>query len=410
LRGDESDGDERFAMRMAEKYALPLEISRVDVKALAAEQKLSLEEAGRNVRRTFFRDICEKHSAVAVALGHHRDDQAETVLMRLIRGAAGSGMTGMQPKSPGNLIVRPLLCLSRAEIEAYLRKGLLQWREDSSNSDNKFMRNRIRNELLPLLRSYNPEITVCLSQTAQALAADEELLEAIVTRALQGIAITSPYEVSLNLEILQHEPEAIRKRLYRRAILMLQGDLRRISAQHLADIDILASGKKGSGKLSLPAGVIVIRKYVSMTLRNIPEQDINDNPELTVNSCGSYQLNADQTIVIEKLNALPINWLDSGTDTIFVDSSQIPFPWIIRCCREGDRFTPFGMEGSKKLKNLFIDKKIPRAVRKTIPLLLCREDIFWVGGVQTAEKIRINESAGNLLRLRLISTSTSDRH
>jgi tRNA(Ile)-lysidine synthase len=272
------------------------------------------------------------------------------------------------------------------------------------------MRNRIRHELLPLLRSYNPEISECLNQTAQALAADEELLEAVVTRVWQRIAITSPDEINLNLEKIWQEPEALRKRLYRRAIFMLQGDLRRISARHLAFIDRLAFGEKGSGKLSLPAGVIVIRKYASMTLRNIPEQDINNHPGLTVNSCGSYQLNSGQTLVIDKLNALPVDWLDSGTDTIFVDSGQVPFPWIIRCYSEGDRFTPFGMEGRKKLKDLYIDKKIPPIVRKTIPLLLCREEIFWVGGVQPAEKIRIRESAGNMLRLRLISTSTSDRH
>lgn len=410
LREDESDGDELFAMNMAEKYALPLEISRVDVKALASEQKLSLEEAGRNARRTFFLNICEKHSAVAVVLGHHRDDQAETVLLRLIRGAAGSGLTGMQPKLPGSIFVRPLLCLNRADIEEYLCKGLLPWREDSSNSDSKFMRNRIRHELLPLLRSYNPEIVECLNQTAQALAADEELLEAVVARACQRIAIISPDEISLNLKTVRHEPEALRKRLYRKTIFMLQGNLRRISAQHLAFIDRLALGDKGSGRLSLPSGVIVVKKYDSMTLTTIPEQDITGAPDLTVKACGFYKLNPDQALVIDKINALPADWLDSGNNTIFVDSGQVSFPWVIRCFRDGDRIIPFGMKGRKKLQDIFVDKKIPYAVRKTIPLLLCQGEIFWIGGVQIAEKIRIGESSGNLLRLRLISASASDRH
>jgi len=410
LRGDESDGDELFAMNMAQKYALPLEISRVDVKALAAEQKLSLEEAGRNARRTYFHKVCEKHSAVAVVLGHHRDDQAETVLLRLIRGAAGSGLTGMQPKSAVSVFVRPLLCLSRAEIEAYLRKGRLPWREDSSNSDSKFMRNRIRHELLPLLRSYNPEITECLNQTALALAADEELLEAVVATFWQRIAITSPDEIRLNLDLLRHEPAAVRKRLYRRAIFILQGNLRRISAQHLAFIDRLSIGEKGSGKLSLPSGVIVVRKYDSLTLTTIPEQITDVTPELTVNGCGSYQLNPDLTLVIDKVKALPSAWLESINNTIYVDSGQLPFPWMIRCFMDGDRIIPFGMKGSKKLKDLFIDKKIPHAVRKTIPLLFCREEIFWICGVQVAENIRISVSSENLLRLRLISASESDRH
>lgn len=410
LRGDESEGDEVFVRSIAEKYALQLEISRVDINSFAADHRLSLEEAGRNARRSFFLNVSEKHSATAVVLGHHRDDQAETVLMRLIRGAAGSGLSGMQPRSPGNVFVRPLLCLSRAEIEAYLCKGSLQWREDSSNSDSKFLRNRIRHELLPLFRSYNPEIVECLNQTAQALAADEKLLEAVVARAYQQIAVTYPDEIRLNLELLRHEPEALRKRLYRRAVFTLRGDLRRISAQHLADFDRLAIGAKGSGKLSLPSGVIVVRKYDSMTLTTIPEKDINDNPELSVNSCGFFQLNPDLALVVEKINVLPADWLESGSDTIFVDSRHLPFPWIIRCFRDGDCFIPFGMTGRKKLKDLFIDKKIPRAVRKTIPLLLCRGDIFWIGGVRVAEKTRISESSDHLLRLRLISSATAGRH
>lgn len=410
LRGDESDGDELFARSIAEKYALPLEISRIDIKAAAAQQRLSLEETGRNARRSFFLNVAEKHSAVAVVLGHHRDDQAETVLMRLVRGAAGSGLAGMKPKSPGSLLVRPLLCLSRADVEGYLRKSLLQWREDSSNSDNKFLRNRIRHELLPLLRSYNPEIADCLNQTAQALAADEELLEDAVANACNRIAATYPGEIRLNQAMLLHEPQALRKRLYRRAIFKLQGTLRRISSQHLADIDRLAIGGKGAGKLSLPSGVIVERKYDAITLTTIPELTSNNNPELTVNSVGSYRLNPGQTLVIDSLNTLPADWLESGNVTIFIDSVRFPFPWIVRCFRDGDRFTPFGMNGRKKLKDLFIDKKIPLTVRKNIPILLCRGEIFWVGGVQMAEETRITEASASMLRLRLIPHTTSDRH
>ena len=149
-----------------------------------------------------------------------------------------------------------------------------------------------------------------------------------------------------------------------------------------------------------------------MTLTITPEQNINENQtqELAVNSCGSNQLNPDLSLVIGKINALPADWLDSGNDTIFVDSGQFPFPWIVRCFRDGDRFTPIGIKGRKKLKDLFIDKKIPRAVRKTIPIFLCRGEIFWVGGVQMAEETRITESSAALLRLRLIPHTTSARH
>lgn len=410
LRADESDGDEQFVRSVAEKYAFPLEISRIDIHAAAVRQRLSLEEAGRNARRSFFLEVAEKYAAGAVALGHHRDDQAETVLMRLIRGAAGSGLAGMKPKSPGSIFVRPLLCLSRADINEYLHKGLLPWREDSSNSDTTFLRNRIRHELLPLLRSYNPEITEGLNQTSQALAADEELLEDVVATASKRLAAQSPGSVSLNLEALVHEPQALRKRLYRRAIFTLHGTLRRIAAHHLAAIDMLATGTKGVGKLSLPSGVIVERIYGVMMLTTIATDTIHDAPSIAVNSAGVYQLDAELTLVIEKIHILPADWLESGDDTIFVASEQFPFPWIVRSFRDGDRFTPFGMKGSKKIKDLFIDKKIPRGIRKSIPLVFCRGNILWVAGVQMAEETRISTPSAQLLRLRLIRNTTAVRH
>jgi len=313
-----------------------------------------------------------------------------------------SGLTGMRPKSTGNIFVRPLLCLSRTEIESYLRKGSLQWREDGSNSDTKFLRNRIRHELLPLLKSYNPAISDCLNQTAKALAADEELLEDFIEKAFPRIAKSSPKEIQLNLKILQKEPPALRKRLYRKSIFTLKGDLRRISSKHLTDIDRLAIGGKGSGKLSLPSGLLIIRRYNVMILTTITEKPTFDNYDISVTSCGSYELKPNLTLLVENTDCLPEDVMETGKDTIFLELSQFPFPWTVRFFKAGDRFIPLGMTGRKKLKELFIDKKIPSSARKTIPLFICRNDIFWVGGVQAAEKTRINGVSANLLRLRLI--------
>lgn len=410
LRGDESDGDELFARSVAKKYALPLEISRVDVAAFAQEKALSLEEAGREVRRDFFLELARKHSADAVALGHHRDDQAETVLMRLVRGAAGSGLTGMLPKTAGTLFVRPLLCLERSGIEAYLRKGSLQWREDSSNSDTKFLRNRIRHELLPLLRSYNPGIAELLNQTAQALAADEKLLEAVTDRAFSSMVLSTSAAFRINLDMLLNEPQALRKRLYRKVLSAVKGDLRRISSSHLADIDRLAVSKKGGGRLLLPFGVNVVKEYGSILLTAAPEESLPKPCEISVDRCGSYPLPFCGTLSVERVNALPSAWQKADRDTMFIDPEQFPFPWTIRCFRGGDRFTPFGMTGRKKLKDLFIDRKIPLADRKKIPLLLCRDEIVWICGVQVSEKARITGSAGELLLLRLGDNEAQERH
>lgn len=410
LRGKESDGDELFVRGIAEKYALALEMSRVDVALLAEERGLSLEEAGRDARRSFFLQMAEKKNADAIVLGHHRDDQAETVLMRLVRGAAGSGLTGMRPRMPGGLFVRPLLCMNRNEIESYLCKGALLWREDSSNSDVKFMRNRIRHELLPLLRTYNPAITDCLNQTAQALYADEVLLEEVVVQAWPEIVSVAQGEIRIHLEKLRHEPQALRKRLYRKALAELRGDLKRISAHHLADIDNLVIALKGSGKLSLPFGAVVIKKYDAIILTTVPEESSEEGLETAVNSCGSYALGFNKTLFVERVDSPPPALFDIDKNTVFVDLSRFPFPWMIRYFKNGDFFTPLGMSGRKKLKNLFIDKKISPESRKRIPLFFCSGEIFWVGGVQSAENARMTGAAGELLRLRMICEAPSNRH
>ncbi len=402
LRGDESDIDELFARQIAEKYALPLEISRVDVAAFAKDKGLSLEEAGRDARRTFLATAARKHGALAVALGHHRDDQAETFLLRLVRGAAGSGLTGMQPENRGTLFVRPLLCLDRSVIKAYLHKRSLAWREDASNSDTKFLRNRIRHELLPLLMNYNPSITGLLNQTAEALAADEELLVAVTENAFLRLGSTVSSGINLNIELLKKEPEALRKRLYRRSLSALRGDLRRISSRHLADMDKLMLLKKGSGSLALPFGTLVVREYNSLLITTKTATElVTTQGEITISSCGSFRLTRCRTLTIENVAAVTINRQTADKETVFIDSEQLPFPWTVRSFIEGDRFVPLGMQGRKKVKDLFIDRKIPWNERRNIPILLCNEEIFWVGGVQLAEKARISAPAKNLLCLRI---------
>ena len=172
LRGVESDGDESFVRQLAAGYGLPFETRRVDVNYLSAEKKLSLEEAGRVARYEYLRELAVCHKASAIALAHHADDQAETLLMRLIRGAGVTGLAAMAPKTEDG-VVRPLLRVTRSEIELYLGHRGQTFRTDSSNTDTRFLRNRIRHDLLPYLATYNPSIRERLLSTTEALAADE---------------------------------------------------------------------------------------------------------------------------------------------------------------------------------------------------------------------------------------------
>jgi tRNA(Ile)-lysidine synthase len=404
LRGDESDGDEQFVRAAAGRYGVQVEISRADVAALGQEKRLSLEEAGREARYGFFREIAVKHSASAIVLGHHRDDQAETVLMRLVRGAGGSGLLGMRPRS-GN-IVRPLLQLSRDEIEAYLRKVGLIWREDGSNSDTRFMRNRIRHELLPLLETFNPEIIQALNQTAEALAADEEVLEGLTSRAFARTAESGCSSVSIDLPKLFLEPALLRKRLYRTAVGAVKGDLKRISFMHLTDMERLVLSGKPNGEINLPGGIRVVRDYSSLVFTALEEDPFSDFDELSIAACGNYHLPCGGLISVSPARDLE----RVGKDILSLDSGELPFPWVVRYFRKGDRFRPLGLDGSKKLKDLFIDRKIPLRERARNPLLVCRDEIIWVCGVQPAERTRAAAGGRELKMLRITYTPASIRH
>jgi tRNA(Ile)-lysidine synthase len=243
LRGAEADADEEFVHKLAASYGVPVVVKRADVGEVARTEGRSLEDAGRAARYAFFDELAVSHKAHAVALAHHADDQAETVVMRLLRGAGGSGLCAMAPKSAG-LYVRPLLSVNRGEIEAYLQRRGIAWRTDSSNAAADFLRNRIRHELIPYLARYNPAISDRLSATAEALAADEEYLEAATNAAFASYAVLSAGRIILDLPGLRSEPRGIRLRLYRRAILQAKGNLARIGFRHLRAIDCLVFSAK----------------------------------------------------------------------------------------------------------------------------------------------------------------------
>lgn len=405
LRGAESDEDEAFVRDLAAQYSLPVEVSRVDVATLAEERGLSLEEAGRGARYAFFAGVVEKYQAAAVATAHHKDDQAETVLMRLLRGAAGSGLAGIRSQSPDKRVVRPLLSVSRREIEGYLRKGGLSWREDSSNTDQGFLRNRIRHQLLPLLRDYNTEVVERLNATADAVAADEALLDFLTVEAFNRCQVATGSGVTLDISQLQQEAVSLRYRLFRQGIKAVKGDLRRINFRHLEAVQLLVNSYSPHGHLDLPDGVIVTRSYseLKFSIGSLPESF--DDFELSVTGCGSYLLPCGKILQVESEGGLPADFSSPGRESVFVDPGRFPFPWKVRYFKPGDRFVPLGTKGHKKLKKFFIDRKIPLEERYRIPLLLQGEEVLWICGRQLAEQAKLTGGEGAVTRVTLTYTS-----
>jgi tRNA(Ile)-lysidine synthase len=394
LRGDDSDADAAFVRKIAGKYDLPFEMQSIDVNQLSKRNRLSLEEAGRVARHALFDQIFSKYEADTVALGHHADDQAETILMRLLRGAGATGLCGISPKS-ADKYVRPLLCVSREDIEDYLRKKNLSFRNDASNSDIRFLRNRIRHELIPYLETYNPSFRDRLVTTADILSADESLLESLTDQAFRRVAPIEDDGVIIDLPALLSEVQGLRFRIYRKAIHNAKGDLTHITFKHLQQIDDLALSMKPNTDMELPGQLLVTKSYRTMSVTTVERRGNAAPFEIVVHGPGSYPIPGNKILRIT-MSGLPADWKKVTPDMAFFDKHKTPFPWIVRTFRAGDRFTPLGMTGTRKIKDIFIDMKIPLKQRQQIPLLESNDRVFWIAGLRIAADVRVTAETSDV--------------
>lgn len=396
LRGEESDGDELFVRELAERYGIPFVVEKADVKLLSRERRLSLEDAGRKARYAFFERAAAELGADVVALAHHADDQAETVLMRLLRGAGGSGLTGIPPKS--GRYVRPLIDVTRSDIERYLAGRGVTFRQDSTNTDINFLRNRIRHELVPYLAAYNPSITERLIATSRTLAADEELLESLTGEAFARSGSLAGDRAAFNVDRLRQEPLSLRMRLFRRAILLVKGNLEAIGQRHLQDADHLLFSAKPNLTVALPGELSVSRAYGSLIFAHGGENVDFIPYEACIDGPGSYPLPGGGVLSLEAASA-PENWKDTPPNMAFIDRDAAPFPWVVRTFRPGDRLKPFGMGGAQKVKDLFINEKIPLELRRRMPLLFSGQTLLWVCGMRRSADAQVAAGKRSVVRV-----------
>ena len=386
LRGAESDADEEFCRQLASRYAIPFEVRRVDIRKMAGENRLNLEDAGRRSRIAFFDEICAKYDAAAVALAHHADDQAETVLIRLLRGSGMTGLSGMAYRNERGY-VRPLLDITRFEIEQYLCGRSIVWRDDASNSDTVYLRNRIRRHLLPQLEEYNPDIRSTLAATASIIGGDEALLEELTEQAFIESCQAGEGRVVCAVDRLHRLAPALLRRVLRLAFKKLTGTLEGVSMRHIVAISALIGSDRPNSRLSLPQGITVVREYDALKFSRSSTAVIDENFELPITKPGNYLLPNGGSLNVDLISSAAV--IKDANRACF-DLNKLPFPWLVRTFRSGDRMTPFGMTGRKKVKDIFIDRKIPLSERRLIPLLFCGEDLVWIAGVSASESSRID--------------------
>lgn len=395
LRGTESENDEQFVRCLAERYGIPVEIRRIAVRDVADEQGLNLEDAGRRARIAFLEEVRTRWQAAAIALAHHRDDQAETVLMRLLRGSGMTGLAGMTYCN-GQGRIRPLLNISRTEIEDYLTLRGLSYREDTSNSDTAFLRNRIRHELLPLLKQYNPAIQESLSTTAALLADENEFLRQLTEEMVARVCSLEGDTAVCSIAILLKEPLPLRRRFFRTVLERLAGSLDHFSSRHIMALEQLIAAPRPNATLNLPQGVTAIREYDMLRFRLSPALPADIASELVIDKTGRYEFPDGSTLTLETVTS-PIDFSASAPEIAWFDMDKAPFPWRVRTFRDGDRIVPFGMSGSKKVKEIFIGSKIPLPQRRQIPLVFSGDILLWICGLRTSQLARVDSSSSNII-------------
>ena len=396
IRGKEAARDQRFVQELSERYSLPYLDQEVDVPAYRKEHSLSLQEAARELRYLFFEQAMDTHNLDKVAIGQTADDQAETVLMRLIRGGGARGLKGIPPKR--DRYIRPLIEVWREELLQYVRHRGLSFVQDSSNLKKDYLRNRIRHELLPALSEYNPSIKERLLHVAEVLGEDASYLEGLADEIAKGIVMKDE-EVSLSIPSLLSLPAALQARVLQHAFARLaaRGTL---EYPHITGVMALIQGEGGAKRAALPKGYWAKRSYDTLVLGKQEESPAGMAGEIELTIPGKTRLEGlamELEAALAKGRAKP----KADADTAFLDFQRLTLPLRCRTFQPGDSFIPLGMESPKKLKNLFIDLKIPQAERSRIPLVISGDAICWVAGWRIDERFKIRPDTKKTLKLHL---------
>jgi tRNA(Ile)-lysidine synthase len=369
----ESPLDVSFVSHLCSEYGLKLTRKRIDVSAIAKAQKGNLEEVAREVRRDFLTETAKHNGCDYVALGHHLNDQVETLLMRLIRGSGTKGLSGMSCRD--GQVLRPLLPFKRSEIIEYLHAEGLSWREDESNQNLDFMRNRVRSQLVPMLESFNPNVASQVASLAVQLQQDEEFWDGYVNELLAHCMSEDEEGCRLDRLQLVEMDVAVSGRVVRAVLKKVRGNLRSLTATHIEDVLKLAQSDAPQGELTLP-GAWVARRYDALLFRqSVPVAPAS--VEITIDTPGVYSVPGGN---------LHVTWEERpvGGDKLAAEFSlpSSSFPLLLRSPSPGDRLQPSGMQGSKKLQDLFVDLKMTREERLASLIVCKNDDVLWVVGVR----------------------------
>lgn len=401
VRGIESDGDEEFVKKKCDELNIPCHSIKVNMDEYAKEHNLTSEEAGRELRYRFFRKILANYGEGSIAVAHNKNDQAETLLMRFIRGTGIDGLKGMEYQNGD--VIRPILDIERYEIEEYISNNSIPVRIDKTNKMDIYRRNSIRLNLIPSIqKEYNPSIIDTLYRTSRIMKRDSEFINSYTLDIFnRNVEIVNENRVKIKTDNLLNYHIAIQYRIIRLSIEKILGHLKGIEEVHIESIINLTINNTTGKRIRISNNLEAYINYDDLILQ------IKDNMKVEK---FRYELQLDKENHIPELNIdISLQIIEGKIENIntkemfikYFDYDKIEGDLFIKTRDPGDRFKPLGMKGTKKLKDYFIDEKVPREERDKTPLIYDREGILWVVGYRISEDYKIDNNTRRILKIRI---------
>jgi len=442
LRGAESEADAKYVSDLAGSLGISITIDRQDVAAYRIGRNFSVEEAARELRYAFLARVAREVGANRIAVGHTRDDQVETILMHILRGTGITGLCGLAPCSPmvydsqgislpasplslrakrsNLLVIRPLLDITREETTSYCQEHQLEPRIDSSNRSLSFFRNRLRLQLLPLLRQYNLGLDQALLRLADIAKEDNAFIEQHASELWNEVARQENSTIYLDRKRIASLPIALQRQLLRAAVTKVAGDTRDIEASHIEAARSLLNKPVGK-RISLPHGFICQGGYDELVVASTARQSQlppcpfpplpGEFPLKVLGKTAFPGWKVIASIVEERVDSPPLQGVLSTNEGAFqshlvadFDLRKTGTELFVRQRQPGDRFQPLGMNIPKKLNEFMVDAKIPRSWRGRIPIVCSPQQIIWVAGWRIDDRVKTTEASKEILRLEFVKS------
>ncbi|NCO68420.1 MAG: tRNA lysidine(34) synthetase TilS [Nitrospirae bacterium CG_4_10_14_0_8_um_filter_41_23] len=395
LRPEETPEETEFCKKLCAGLSIPFTTKVIDVKTYSKEQGLNKQEAARELRYRIFEETAYEIKAHKIALGHTADDQLETFFMRFFRGSGPTGLSGIPPVR-GN-IIRPLIEIERMEIEEFLHEQKINYITDSSNLKKDYLRNRIRLAFIPEIKKINPHIAQTVSRTMEILREEEKYFELIITKTLMKlICRKTDFRMELFLTPLEAMDKVILRRVLRRAVDAAKG-LRGMEFIHIEGIiDLIKQGRQGD-RIYLPRGLRVIKNYSTLVITSEIPLRLGT---FTLNVPGEVVLKESRAVIKASVVDKVESYGDGKTMAVF-DADKTGTVLTVRSREHGDFFYPIGFGKRKKLQDYFVDEKVPRDERDSIPIVVSGNDIVWVTGFRGDERFKVSDETKRFLKMEI---------